>query len=508
MIKILHIGNIANNAWQNARLLNLREGWEAVVLSYDYYHCMGAPEWDEANFRAEQLDDLFAPQWWKADLHGYVRPNWFVQGRMDRCVRFLTAVDPIERDRCWVSLSIDNRTRQGECGAWVNLDKVFKYFRHVLQMSLNIALLRQFLRLMRKFRAILFGCCAVRVNIMEERAIIDELLSDFSRRFPEREDQLSEDDILPYITSARKLKAIWEEYDILQCYAVDPIFPMIGNASYFAFEHGTLRDIPFENSPRGRLTALAYARAEHVFVTNFDCLENAQKIVGDSSKISFLNHPWDESNMPSRDEAEELRKELQRVLGTQYICFFPTRHDWIEGRGYNDKGNDRLIKAVSRLNELDGISVGLVLCDWGHNQAETRALLKDEGLEHRAIWITPQATRRFLIYCMASDIVADQFVLGAFGGILIKTLSAGVPLCTYLDHEMVSRMYPEPPPIINAKSEDEIYSHLKSLLSEPEGLGEIGRAGRRWIEKYHRGEETVDKQIRCYMDFMAKKGGG
>ena len=39
---LLHIGNVANNAYLNAKLLN-RAGLDCDVLCYDYYHIMGCP---------------------------------------------------------------------------------------------------------------------------------------------------------------------------------------------------------------------------------------------------------------------------------------------------------------------------------------------------------------------------------------------------------------------------------------------------------------------------------
>ena len=44
--RVLHIGNIANNAYLNARILN-EAGIPSDVLVYDYYHVMACPEWEE-----------------------------------------------------------------------------------------------------------------------------------------------------------------------------------------------------------------------------------------------------------------------------------------------------------------------------------------------------------------------------------------------------------------------------------------------------------------------------
>ena len=50
--RLLHIGNIANNAYNNGKLLN-QAGCDCNVLCYDYYHVMGCPEWQDADFEGE-----------------------------------------------------------------------------------------------------------------------------------------------------------------------------------------------------------------------------------------------------------------------------------------------------------------------------------------------------------------------------------------------------------------------------------------------------------------------
>src|SRR6476646_2646104 len=59
--RILHIGNIANNGYNNAKLLN-RAGFDCDTVCYDYYHIMGCPEWEDADYYGDVRDD-FSPTW-------------------------------------------------------------------------------------------------------------------------------------------------------------------------------------------------------------------------------------------------------------------------------------------------------------------------------------------------------------------------------------------------------------------------------------------------------------
>ena len=87
--RILHIGNIANNAYNNAKLLNAL-GFDCDVICYDYYHVMSCPEWEDADFEGDAVDNNF-PAWEQVELNGFRRPQWFVQGPLQTCIRYLKA---------------------------------------------------------------------------------------------------------------------------------------------------------------------------------------------------------------------------------------------------------------------------------------------------------------------------------------------------------------------------------------------------------------------------------
>lgn len=87
-LRVLHVGNIANNAYNNARIQR-QAGIEADVISYDYHHVMSTPEWEDAAFAGEVDSDY--PNWWATSLKGWNRPAWFVQGPVASCLQYLRA---------------------------------------------------------------------------------------------------------------------------------------------------------------------------------------------------------------------------------------------------------------------------------------------------------------------------------------------------------------------------------------------------------------------------------
>jgi len=63
-LRVLHIGNIANNAYINAKIQR-RLGIDADVCCYDYYHVMGCPEWEDADFTGDVGDQFAVSSPWQ-----------------------------------------------------------------------------------------------------------------------------------------------------------------------------------------------------------------------------------------------------------------------------------------------------------------------------------------------------------------------------------------------------------------------------------------------------------
>ena len=87
-----------------------------------------------------------------------------------------------------------------------------------------------------------------------------------------------------------------------------------GTVPYVAYEHGTIRDIPFSDTSIGRLTALAYARAEAVVITNPDCLDAAKRLgVAD---YRFIPHLIDRKYY---DKAATAKRRLPKQVHEPYV---------------------------------------------------------------------------------------------------------------------------------------------------------------------------------------------
>ena len=505
--RVLHIGNIANNAYNNAKILN-SVGIENHVLCYDYYHVMGTPEWEDADFSGE-LNDDFNPTWYKQDLKGYCRPDWFVQGKLDDCLAYLQELSLGNTDRTnafRALLSVQNRT-----SAPLDAARPTRKFRRPVEKFITFgsfapeeAFTATHQKMVSLFGAglgywfslslMFFWPLAHAYSKDALRGLFERLSSLWlsTKVLNSRVDCLEEKDVVGVFRLLPKWSAVLKSYDFVIAYSTDPFIPLVVGVPYFAFEHGTLRDIPYATDTQGRRTSLSYAHAKHVFVTNFDCISSAERLA--PGRFTLINHPYDEDHGSLVTGSDQLRQSLLARLDAEHLFFFPTRHDWVVGTGYADKANDIFLKAFAELHRL-GWKVGLVCCEWGKNVEQSKELLEREGVTQHVTWFAPMAMTRFERMSMACDVVVDQFKLGAFGGVLFKAMATGSPILTYLNEALVLRQYTEVPPVINCRTSSEIVTQMAVLFEHPKCLEEIRLRSRQWIVQYHGKHQTINKQV-------------
>lgn len=441
-MKVLHIGNIANNAYNNAKFLR-RKGIEADVLCYDYAHIMGQPEWEDAEFDAEV--DEYHPDWSRVDLHGFKRPEWYRH----------------------IDLNEQNRKHF-----------VGRRQRYRGQYWLEWKLLRT-------------------KELARDTVRYLGLRWDFHRLVRHRQDPLDYREVSSMAPYVRYLGPYMTGYDIIQAYGLyEPRFALLAapGTPFVAFEHGTMRDFPFEDSRNGRWISLAYKKARKIVITNADSILAAKRI--GLSNIEFIPHPIDEAKFCP--QATLLSAELRNRYGCDFILFSPARQNWTL------KGNDKIIRAFVRVLKWSQRKVILLMCDWGQETERSRKLIEELGLERRVAWLPPLNKMTLRKFYNAADVVLDQFTLGAFGTTTPEAMACGKPVMLYLNEEVHKWCFPEMPPVISAFTEAEITNRLMELL---EASGEerrvLGRRGRAWVEQYHGWELVAEKHRRMYEEILS-----
>ena len=506
-LRVLHLGNIAGNAFLNAKFLR-SVGVDADVVCHDYDHVMAMPEWEELKLNHFHGDD-FNPVFHREDVAGYKRPHWFISGALSVCV-----------------LKVSARRAPGGTGIWqrmcisatVALEKVAKRIggsfvgnavvlavtrpRTFLMKSISFVLKRSRLGLTTRPR--LGSVSSEQRSRWYERlfaphqatwAWMHELRILFLLRFHDRPDQLDFNDLLPYGATRPDYERMFSKYDIVQCYATEPIHALVtGKKPYIAFEHGTLRAFTMENNPLHRLTALAYREADHTFITNGDCLAYAQRL--GLERYSPIIHPVDVDLHRANysQGVERIKSEIEADV----LIFCPVRHD------YEIKGTDRAVRALPLIKERVDGRVVMILSNWGAQVDESRKLVEELDCCDNVVWRASMSRIAMIEYMLASDIVFDQFVLPVFGSTAPQAIAAGRPVLASYVPEETAWLIPEAAPIVSAFTPEEIAQRTIECL-DPDWKKDYQVRARRWIDKYHSPRNVLLEHLQVYRDVLARR---
>lgn len=486
-LRVLHIGNIANNAFNNARIQRAY-GIAADVLSFDYYHIMATPEWEEASFAAAPSDASF-PDWHGVDLKGYRRPRWFASGPLADCCRYLAAeIDGSpEADRLWERLDHERFVR---CSR--SLRARMGLFRRKLGWKLAYERKKLDQRLGRNADG----------PERQAQAAGGLDLARLTQLWRERRGAAAfpadRTDIDYYWERFRHFAPLLRRYDVIQGYALDGLWPLLAGRRYAAYEHGTLRSLPFEDNPTGRATALCFGLADQVLVTNLDCLAAAERLGLDMARIVPLPHAFDDQRL--RDFA--LTHSQLRPPEDKLRLFTPARQDWRDGDPNLSKGNDRFLRAAALLAK-EGVDFEIVAVRWGRDLAASEALAAELGLAARLRWVEPMQKPELWRHYLTSHVVVDQFALPAFGGVTFEALALGRRVLNALDVPAAERFFGEAPPLIVANSREDIAAGLRQVAADAADKAGLGARGAAWIADFHSAGRIMALQAQAYRRLLS-----
>lgn len=240
---------------------------------------------------------------------------------------------------------------------------------------------------------------------------------------------------------------------------------------------GELYITAFEEDVQGLMCRASFRGASHIAVPETDYPAYLDRL-GATAPRTFLPLIVD-TDIYEEGREEEIRAEWQAKIGGDRFLLSVCRQSW------EWKGSDRLIRAFAQIHQKGGSSWRLVLQSWGDDLERSRALVHELGLDDVTLWLSlcskPLLRRRQ----RAADVVADQFVMEGYGASVLESLAAGKPvIMAPVPASSAHYFSAGPPPLVGAKSEEEIVSALLKLLDEPTRES-IGRGSRAWIEQEH-----------------------
>lgn len=206
------------------------------------------------------------------------------------------------------------------------------------------------------------------------------------------------------------------------------------------------------------------------------------------ARFEQLALPVFERSRPDRDGRRAQLESLCARLGiavpdAEVIAFVPSRVD------YYWKGQDRLLPALEAFAGKGGLHV--IFSGWGKDYEDLR-----QRMSSLQATFLPCALSKQMVYAFfqASDLVVDQFVLGHYGTAAQEAMACGAPVVIWIDAADYHDVGRDPPPVINARTPDEIVAAFGDILSDKTDLDDLGKAGCRWILQHH-GPEHVKTRL-------------
>ncbi|MFZ1681623.1 MAG: hypothetical protein WAT70_11460, partial [Rhizobiaceae bacterium] len=310
---------------------------------------------------------------------------------------------------------------------------------------------------------------------------------------------LSDEDYARDVALANGLVVGWEDvyrnYDIIQCYSTDGIVPMaLGWRHFFNYEHGTLRGIPFEQNPVGRLTATAYRLGDKVMMTNIDNYESCSRLDIPDSRIVPLPHALDDAKIHRFVAA---RPHIRPAGHESPLFFSSARQHWLDRDPGYAKGNDVFLRAAGRAREA-GRNMRIMLVAWGRDLEATKDLLSDLKLADNVEWVPTMTGEELWERYLQCHAVVDQFVIPAFGRVTFDALTIGRRVISNLDIALAKRFFGERPPMLVASTVEEAEKAVLAVLDDPEDKAGIGKSSAAWARQYHSSQRILDLQLAAY----------
>jgi len=437
ILKSLHVCNLANVAYGYCKILR-NAGDDARLICHDINHVMSQPEWDDEDLGLEDFPD---------------ENNFF------RSVRPIQ----LKRPEWYMRVDIAHYNRPH-----------IKYLSKILPHSV------------RKYIRPLYFRLAYASHV--------GMLSQMTYKDASADGGYAESDAMKFIPNITWLKNLRRDEDVIFAYVLAPVYAMLcQDRPYVAVEIGTMRDLPFEDSPSGRLLSAAYRQAGHVLITNPDVRVQAERL--GLTHYSFCPHPVDEDRYMPQKSMELRNSTLKDLPDTDLIGIAPARQNWLL------KGNHKYLEALRVLRFERNIRVSLVIPAWGQEIARSKDLAIKLGVHPFIKWMPPVSESTLIRMYSSFDFVLDQFNLGVFGLITPKALSCGAPVVTSYNRAMHVWCFPEHPPLLSASDVADIVKSIENLLSS-ETRYRLSIESRAWFMRYHSKKIVRQRLVFAAQDAM------
>ena len=439
---ILHIGNIANNAY-NSAAYERRLGLNSFAISPNYLHVMAFPFWETEELIVDP-EKTFEPDPYISKDN---MPEWFLYGT-------------------WQEVFF-NLQEQLSLPSIETLNQVASdsTYREVKSKLVSV--------LLKHGRSPLKRVLPSKVRHWLSNSLLVQLRRE------------------SYVNYSR----IFDLADILVFYGAHNAYVEISNwkGHYISLEHGTLRDYINSDFYFAKKSKSAYQKSFRTIVTNQDCLEPARKLGIESGHILKSPHP------SSDFDIQDLRNlRLETLKSSPIEIFSPTRHSYgsIVDRG---KGNQEAIEGILKaLVEYPNLRATFV--EWGDDVEKSKKLIRELNLQDKIEWTGVLSRKSVKLRMAKALVVLDQFLIPAYGGITADAIAIGVPVITRQDIESDVHFFGTAAPVLGAQNAAEIFQRISLLVENNATSKEIFVKSVEWYDANLSSSVAFERRKSAYLD--------
>ena len=498
--KVLFIGNVANNAYQIAKLLNNAK-IECDVLCNDYYHIMGSPEWEDADIKREGINQFY-PKFSYNGGNKFKRPRWFAQGPFEDAIEYLIArrKNKALGYFAWKKFEESRMDVIEHNGVISHVAKVKIYPDWLILVGYKCAEVFRSEKLKYKVDRITNAAWH-----KYRAAFMTKFSKDWQEAFPDRKELGWSDECDMWLNAGYKLQPLMEYYDVVVGFGGSVLLPYFaGFENYVAFEHGTIRGFRELSNDSQPLLMLAYAKSKVLYNTNTDCFDDAEYITKNTGSAHFCGlHGIGINELLSRlnnSNENRFRKELN-LSEDDFLILCPARHDYDEKSGTYIKGDEKVAEAIGALAH-GGHDFTVVMINWGRDCIKYKAEIeKDDALKKHMIWIDPLGKADFEEAICSCDVILDQFNYSVFGAIAIEAMLGGKAVLVNhsIESGVMKNFFSSTWPILEADTSKEIEESITEVLLSKEKQKTIAERQFQWVTKEH----SADRIARLVCGSMA-----
>ena len=277
-----------------------------------------------------------------------------------------------------------------------------------------------------------------------------------------------------------KLMKLFKKYDLIHAYSGVPQFIQFFGTPFVSHSLGAdLRMVVRKDSISSFLLERAYKKSKKVL---FGLPHQYTVFKSLGIEPVFLPNPINGDQYPF----------IPLVRSNKFRILQFSRQDW------GKKGNLLFLKAFKKLVQKFGNSVELTLVSFGQDYKKTLNFIKkndlDKHVKFKQIMNKSQLMKQF----SKTDVVAEHFLAGSYGRGVLESMAYGRPVIHFVDEISFKKFFKVLPPVLNAQTEDQIYSHLSFLKNNKSKSLEIGKKSREWVLANHDEKMVIEKLISCY----------